>query len=82
MSFKEVREELHNVMGLDPGSEKISSDVDLLDAYYACKFSFIFGTLGFCKHLFILHLKGCAHRRAKMFISSQLLQQQTLRSLM
>ena len=39
LSFKEVREELHNVMGLDPESEKISSDVDLLDTYYACKYS-------------------------------------------
>ena len=39
MSFKEVREELHNVMGLDPESEKISSDVDLLDTYYTCKYS-------------------------------------------
>ena len=37
MSYKDVKEALHETMGLDPVTEKISSDVDLLDTYYSCK---------------------------------------------
>ena len=37
MSYKDVKEALHETMGLDPATEKISSGVDLLDAYYSCK---------------------------------------------
>ena len=37
MSYKDVKTALHETMGLDPVTEKISSDVDLLDTYYSCK---------------------------------------------
>ena len=37
MSYKEVKVALHETMGLDPVTEKVSSDVDLLEAYLSCK---------------------------------------------
>ena len=37
MSYKDVKEALHETMGLHPVTEKISSDVDLLSAYYSCR---------------------------------------------
>lgn len=37
MSYKDVKVLLHETMGLDPVAEKISSDVDLLEAYFFCE---------------------------------------------
>ena len=56
-----MREELHNVMGLDPESEKISSDVDLLDTYYACKFFFYIWDYGLLQTFIYFTFEGmCA----------------------
>ena len=37
MSYKDVKVALHETMGLDPVTEKISSDVELLEAYFSCE---------------------------------------------
>ena len=42
MSYKDVKEAFHVTMGLDPVTEKISSDVELLDSYFSCKILLLF----------------------------------------